>query len=187
MTKMSDREIVMAYISTLPDTKMKEVYQILTERYEIHKRKFMLFNREGVEARAPNGKIRLRPYQYERILGTYGEQGFHRLVEILYDYITYLEENTECVRDGRRKLKDLSVISHYHILTKGWVAQRYEQENPQYSIILDEDTEKLVDFFEIESKAQAIKYIQQTPKELRYDNQEIIYLTSKYDIKPEEV
>lgn len=185
MAKVSDREIVLAYISTLPDSKMKEVYQILTERYEIHKRKFMLLNREGIEAKAPEGKVRLRPYQYERLIASYGEFGFHRLVEIFYDYLTYLENNWECVKDGKRKLKDLSVISHYHILGKGWVAQKYEQENPQVSII-EEPEEKFIDFFEIESKAQALKFIEQTPPELRYDNQEIIYLVNKYDIKEEE-
>ena len=179
--KMSDREIVMAYISTLPDSKMQEVYQILTERYEIHKRKFMLFNREGVEAKAPDGKVRLRPYQYERLIKAYGEQGFHRLVEIFYDYLTYLENNWECVKDGKRKLKDLSVISHYHILGKGWVAQKYERENPQVSVIQDEG-EELIDFYEVESKTQAIKFIQQTPPELRYDNQEIIFLVNKFGI-----
>lgn len=182
MTKQSDREIVIAYISTLPDSKMKEVYQILTERYEIHRRKFMLFNREGIEAKAPEGKVRLRPYQYERLLQAYGEQGFHRLIEIFWDYLDYLEKNWECVKDGKRKLKDLSLISHYHILGKGWVAERFERENPQGSYILEEGEEPPIDFFEIENRSQAIKYIQQTPPELRYDNQEVIYLVDKYQI-----
>lgn len=184
--KMSDREIVMAFISTLPDKKMKEVYQLLTERYAIHKAKYLLFNREGIESKAPEGKIRLRPYQYERLIKVYGEQGFHRLVEILYDYITYLEENTECVYNGRRKLKDLSVISHYHILSKGWVAEKYMRENPQVSIY-DESEDESIDFFEVEDKAQAIRFINQTSPELRFDNSDIVYLMNKYDIKEDEL
>ena len=186
MAKMSDREIVIAYISTLPDSKMKEVYQLLTERYEIHKRKFMLFNREGIEAKAPEGKVRLRPYQYERLLASYGEQGFHILVEYMWDYLDYLEKNWECVVDGKRKLRDLTTVSHYHIMGKGWVAQKYERNYPQVSIT-NQPEEEMIDFFEIENKSQAIRYIQQTPPELRYDNQEIIFLVNKFNIDTKEI
>lgn len=179
--KQTDREIVIAYITTLPDKYMKEIYQILTERYDLHRAKYILLNREGVQAKAPEGKVRLRPYQMERLIKGYGEQGFHRLVEIFYDYLVYLEENTECVLNGKKKLKDLSVISHYHILGKGWVAEKYVRENPQFSYY-EEPEDKPIDFFEINSKATAIKFIKQTPVELRFDNPDIIYLVDKYNI-----
>lgn len=181
MTKQTDREILISYITTLPDKYMKEIYQILTERYNLHKTKYLILNREGVVAKAPEGKVRLRPYQMERLIKGYGELGFHRLVEIMYDYIQYLEENTECVPRGKSKLRDLSVISHYNIMSKGWVAEKFIRENPQYSYI-EEPEVKYIDFFDIENKSQAIKFIQQTPPELRYDNQEIIYLVDKYNI-----
>lgn len=176
----TDREVLISYITTLPDKYMKEIYQILTERYDLHRAKYILLNREGVQAKAPEGKVRLRPYQMERLIKGYGEQGFHRLVEIFYDYLRYLEENTECVLNGKRKLKDLSVISHYHILGKGWVAERYLRENPQVSIT--EEQLNFIDFFDVDSKAKAIEFIRQTPVELRYDNQDIIYLVDKYNI-----
>lgn len=181
MHKQSDREILIAYITTLPDKYMKEIYQILTERYDIHRAKYILLNREGVQAKAPEGKVRLRPYQMERLIAGYGEQGFHRLVEIFWDYLDYLEKNTECVVRGKQKLKELQVISHYHILGKGWVAEKFIRENPQFSY-QEEQEEKYIDFFDVDSKAKAIKFIQQTPIELRYDNQEIIYLVNKYNI-----
>lgn len=179
--KQTDKEMVIAYITTLPDKYMKDIYQILTERYDTHKAKYLLFNREGVQAKAPEGKVRLRPYQVERLIKGYGEQGFHRLVEIFWDYLDYLEKNTECVVRGKQKLKELSVISHYNILGKGWVAEKFVRENPQFSYHEELD-EEYIDFFDVDSKGKAIKYIKQTPIELRYDNQEIIYLVDKYGI-----
>lgn len=179
--KQTDKEMVIAYITTLPDKYMKDIYQILTERYDIHKAKYLLFNREGVQAKAPEGKVRLRPYQVERLIKGYGEQGFHRLVEIFWDYLDYLEKNTECVVRGKQKLKELSVISHYNILGKGWVAEKFVRENPQFSYY-EEPDEEYIDFFDVDSKGKAIKFIKQTPVELRFDNQEIIYLVDKYGI-----
>lgn len=186
MTKLSDREQVVALISTIPDKHMKDILLFLQERYVPHRTKYMLFNREGIEAKAPEGKVRLRPYQYERLVKGYGEQGFHILVEYMWDYLDYLEKNWECIVNGKKKLKELSVISHYHIMGKGWVAQKFEHNYPQYSII-EEPDEDMIDFFDIENKSQAIKYIQQTPPELRFDNQEITYLVNKYDIKEDEI
>lgn len=183
---MTDKEVLIAYVSTLPEKKCREAYQILSERFEIHKRKYLLFNRQGVEAKAPDGKIRLRPFHYERILRAFGEEGFHRLVELLYDYIVYLEENTDCVYMGRRKLKELQTVCHYNILTKGWVADKYFKENPNLSIKDDEQND-IVDFFDIDSKFMAIRFIEQTPPELRFDNDDIAYLMTKYDIKQEEI
>lgn len=183
---MEPKEILRAYCSTLTDKQAKIAYQLLTERFEIHKKKFLLFNRDGKEAKAPDGKIRLRPFHVERILATYGEWGFHHLIEILYDYIVYLENNVDCVASGRRKLNNLSQISHYNILTKGWVAEKFHQMYPNFSIV-EEEEEELVDFFKIENRSQAIKFINQTPKELRYDNEDIVYLCTQYDIKPEDI
>ena len=178
--KQTDREIVHAFIDTLPDKHMKDIYQLLTERYDIHKAKYLLFNREGVQCKAPEGKVRLRPYQMERLIKGYGNFGFQKLCEIMWDYIDYLEKNTECVLNGKRKLKELSLISHYNILGKGWVAEKFMRLYPQVSIT--EDQTDYIDFFDVDTKAMAIKFIQQIPPELRYDNQEIIYLVDKYNI-----
>lgn len=180
MAKQSDREVLMAYISTLPDKYMKEIYQLLTERYDLHRAKYILLNREGIKAKAPDGKVRLRPYQMERLIAGYGEQGFHILVEYMYDYIKYLEENTECVLRGKQKLRELQTISHYHIMGKGWVAEKFMRNYPQYSIA--EEQQDYIDFFDIDSKQKAIEFIRQIPPELRYNNQEIIYLVDKYNI-----
>lgn len=178
--KQSDREVVHAFIDTLPDKYMKDIYQALTERYDIHKAKYLLFNREGAQCKAPEGKVRLRPYQMERLIKGYGEQGFHVLVEYMYDYIKYLEENTECVMRGKHKLKELHTISHYHIMGKGWVAEKFMRNYPQYSIT--EEQSEFIDFMDVANHQQAIEFIKQVPPELRYGNQEIIYLVDKYNI-----
>ena len=87
---------------------------------------------------------------------------------------------------GRRKLKELQTVCHYNILTKGWVAAKYFKENPNLSIKDDEQND-IVDFFDIDSKFMAIRFIEQTPPELRFDNDDIAYLMTKYDIKQEEI
>lgn len=185
--KRTDKEILLAYCSTLSDRKCKIAYQLLTERFEIHRKKYLLFNREGEEATAPQGKVRLRPYQLERILKVYGHHGLHILIEILYDYIVYLENNWECVVAGKKKLRDLQSISHYGILTKGWVAEKFHRLYPNFSLGREDEEEELIDFFKIENKTQAIKFIKQTPPELRYDNEDIVYLYTKYDIKEDDI
>ena len=179
--KQTDREIVHAFIDTLPDKHMKDIYEILLERYDIHRAKYLLFNKEGTQAKAPEGKVRLRPYQMERLIKGYGQLGFQKLCEIMWGYIDYLERNTECVLNGKRKLKELQTISHYHIMGKGWVAERFTKLYPQYSIQEEEDG-KYIDFLDVNSKATAIEFIKQIPVELRFDNKEIIYLVDKYNI-----
>lgn len=176
----TDREIVHAFIDTLPDKHMKDIYEILVERYDIHKAKYLLFNKEGTQAKAPEGKVRLRPYQMERLIKGYGQLGFQKLCEIMWGYIDFVERNTDCVSQGRQKLKKLSVISHYQLMSKGWVAQKFTEDYPQVSIT--EEQADYIDFFDINSKEQAIEFIRQTPVEFRYDNQEIIYLVDKYNI-----
>ena len=183
-TKLSPQETLIAYCSTLSSKKAKEAYQILLERFEIHRARVMTFTREGTECPPPNGKIRLTPSQYETILSNYGEQGFHELCEILYDYIIHLEERAECEAIARKRLREYQKISHYYKLTKGWVAQRYEEAHPNTIISLEN---KPLDFFDIDTKAKAIEYIKSIPNELRFDNKEIAYLIMEYKLDEKDI
>ena len=185
MEKLTSKETLIAYCSTLSEKNCKIGFQLLQERFETHRKKHLLFNRAGVEANSPDGKVRLTPNQYKMILEEYGELGFHRMVELLYDYIVHLEERAECELVARQRLKEYSKISHYYKMTKGWVAKRYEEENPtRGGSVLQEDT---LNFEDVTNKAQAITFIKSIPSHLRFDNQEITFLMFEYNIKQEEL
>lgn len=190
MEKLTNKEILISYCSTLSENKCKIAYQALQERFEITRKKNMLFNREGVEALAPEGKIRLTPNQFKMILEVYGEQGFHRLCELLYDYIVNLEERAPFETVAKQRLKNYNSISHYYKLTRGWVAERYEQEcqrDNKYSAVATMDENKFLNFEDIKSKLDAITYIKSIPSHLRYDNVEISYLYNEYGLVDEDI
>lgn len=184
MSKQSDRETLTAYISTLSNKKCKEAYQILLERFEIHRARCLTFNREGKEAKPPEGKIRLTPNQFTSIIETYGELGFHELCEILYDYIIHLEERAPAETIARRRLKEYQKISHYYKLTKGWVAQRYSERHPEVAITNEKEPLR---FEQIQTKSQAIEYIKSIPTHLRFNDPEITYLMMNYEVKNEDI
>ena len=136
----------------------------MQERFETHRKKHLLFNRAGVEANSPDGKVRLTPNQYKMLLEEYGELGFHRMVELLYDYIVHLEERAECELVARQRLK---------------------AENPaRGGSVPQEDT---LNFEDVKNKTQAIKFIKSIPRHLRFDNQEITFLMFEYNIKQDEL
>ena len=185
MTKQTAKDTLIAYCSTLSEKNCKIAFQLLQERFEIHRKKHLLFNRAGVEATSPEGKVRLTPNQYKMLLEEYGELGFHRMCELLYDYIVHLEERAECELVARQRLKEYSKISHYYKMTKGWVAKRYEEENPTRGN--SEPQEDTLNFEDVSNKTQAIKFIKSIPSHLRFDNQEITFLMFEYDIKQDEL
>lgn len=184
MTKQTPQEILIAYCSTLSDKKAKEAYQILLERFEIHRARCLTFDRYGKECPPPLGKIRLTPNQFEKVLATYGEIGFHSLCEILYDYIVRLEEQALYEVTARRQLKKYQTISHFYKLTSGWVAQRYAEAHPEVVII---NEKKPLRYELISNKAQAIEWIKSIPIELRFNTPEIANLIMEYDIKEDEI
>lgn len=179
---LSDKEILIAFCSTLSDKNSKIAYQILTERFDIHRAKHLLFNRNGVQVNAPEGKIRLTSNQYKMVLEELGEQIFHRACELLYDYICNLEERVsygDIV--AKQRLKEYNKITHYYRIMRGWVAQKLEQEFPQRY------NDRTLKFEEVSNKKQAMDYINSIPKEYRLNNNEIVFLVTKYGIDANEI
>lgn len=183
--KVTSREALIAYCSTLSEKNCKLAIQILQERFDIHRAKHLLFNRAGVESPTPEGKVRLTPNQHKMVLEEYGELGFHRLVELLYDYIVHLEERAPFELVARQRLKEYSKISHYYKMTKGWVAKRYEEEHPTIGSCPTQ--EDVLNFEDVQTKGQAIKFIKSIPRHLRFDNQEVTYLMFEYGITQDEL
>lgn len=178
LPKPTNKEILIGYISTLTDNQSKEAYQILLERFNPKRARIIKFTREGIQA--TNGKVRLTPKEYERIIAQCGEIYFHRAVEVLYDYIVHLEERSVCESLTRQRLREYNKISHYYKLTKGWVAEKVTQEMNINSQPTSNPYNESLNFYDIETLEQAKEYIKSIPIELRPDNPEIEYLTVKF-------
>lgn len=178
LPKPTNKEILIGYITTLTDNQSKEAYQILLERFNPKRARIIKFTREGIQA--TNGKVRLTPREYERIIEQCGEIYFHRAVEVLYDYIVHLEERSVCESLTRQRLREYNKISHYYKLTKGWVAERITQEMNINSQPTSNPYNESLNFYDIETLEQAKEYIKSIPIELRPDNPEIEYLTVKF-------
>lgn len=178
--KLTAKETLIGYASTLNEGQAKEAYQILLERFSSKRARVIKLNRNGIQD--INGKVRLTPREYERLVEERGELYFHRVVEILYDYICYLEDRAESETPARRRLKEYQKISHYYKLTKGWVAERYQEElnkNNQSKIASKSYNESL-SVWDIETLEQAQKFIDELPSELKINNPEVEYLIVRF-------
>lgn len=178
--KLTNKETLIGYAGTLTEVQAKEAYQILLERFSCKRARIIKFNREGIQDPIV-GKVRLTPREYERLIEEAGDLYFHRVVEILYDYIIYLEERAPYEATTRRRLNEYKKISHYHKLTKGWVAQRYEEElNNNNSKGNSNPYSETLNVYDINSEEQAQRYINELPVELRINNPDIDFLIMKY-------
>lgn len=180
---LTDREILEAYITTLPERNIKEAYQILRERFDIKRPRIIKLNVNGEVS--PVGRVRLRQGELDKLIKNCGEYKFHWLVSTLHKYLDDLAERAECDATLRRRLRQYERTSHYYKLTKGWVAQSYVINGAPNAPKHKEG----LSFYEIETRSQAEEYINSIPKWLRMDNPEIEYLVAKYPdlITPEKV
>lgn len=171
--KLTAQEVLRGYIGTLTEKQSKEAYQLLLERFSPKRARVIKFDRNGTQS--ITGKVRLTPREYERLIEERGELYFHRVVEILYDYICYLEERAEAEAPIKKRLREYRRISHYYKLTKGWVFEKYNLEFGQQS-----NYDESLCVWDIETLAQAQKYYDSIPAALRINNPEIEYLTSRF-------
>lgn len=178
--KLTAKEILIGYVGTLTEKQAKEAYQMLLERFSSKRARVIKFNRNGIQD--VNGKVRLTPREYERLVEERGELYFHRVVEILYDYICYLEDRAESETPARRRLKEYQRISHYYKLTKGWVAQRYEDDliKDNQSKVSSKAYNETLSAWDIETLEQAQRFINELPNELRINNPEVEYLVTRF-------
>ena len=61
--KLTAKEILQAFVSTLSEKNCKEAYRLLRERYDKSKVRMLTLNREGVPV--VDGLVRLRPKEME--------------------------------------------------------------------------------------------------------------------------
>lgn len=177
--KLTAKETLIGYAGTLTEKQAKEAYQMLLERFSSKRARVIKLNRNGVQDPI-GGKVRLTPREYERLIEEKGELYFHRVIEILYDYICYLEDRAESEVTTRRRLKEYQRISHYYKLTKGWVAERYNQEHNIQSEATSTPYNKSLSVWDIETLEQAQTFYNELPNELKINNPEVEYLATRF-------
>lgn len=181
--KRTNKEILLAFCNTLSEANSLKAYKLLTEEFEIRRPVVLKFNRDGVEDKK-EGKVRLRRQDIAKITELLGEKYLLLAIQIMYDYISYLEQQAPYDASKRRKLRDLKTRNHYIDLTRGWVAEKIEKDYPAINRSLDTETLTLES---VKTLEQARIYLKTIPSYLRINNPEVIFLTNKYPELLEEV
>lgn len=173
-------EVLIGYVSTLPEGKCKEAYLILRERFDVVRPRIIKLNALGEEDK--NGRVRLRAGELEKLITTTSEYKFHWLINKLHSYLDNLAERAESEAPCKRRLREYEKISHYYKLTKGWVAQSYANEAtpPRYT-----KEPKAIDFYSIKTEDEAVTYVASLAPNLRINNPEVEWLTGVYPTLPE--
>lgn len=181
--KKSNKEILLAFCNTLSEANSIKAYKLLTEEFEIRRPVVLKFNRDGVEDKK-EGKVRLRRQDVGKITELLGEKYLLLAIQIMYDYISYLEQQAPYDATKRRKLRDLKTRNHYIDLTRGWVAEKIEKNYPAINRNLDIETLSLED---VKTLEQARTFVKQLPSYLRINNPEVDLLVMKYPELLEEI
>lgn len=181
--KKSNKEILLAFCNTLSEANSIKAYKLLTEEFEIRRPVVLKFNRDGVEDKK-EGKVRLRRQDVAKITELLGEKYLLLAIQIMYDYISYLEQQAPYDATKRRKLRDLKTRNHYIDLTRGWVAEKIEKNYPAINRSLDVETLSLED---VKTLEQARTFVKQLPSYLRINNPEVDLLVMKYPELLEEI
>lgn len=181
--KKTNKEILLAFCNTLSEANSIKAYKLLTEEFEIRRPVVLKFNRDGVEDKK-EGKVRLRRQDVGKITELLGEKYLLLAIQIMYDYISYLEQQAPYDATKRRKLRDLKTRNHYIDLTRGWVAEKIEKNYPAINRSLDIETLSLED---VKTLEQARIFVKQLPSYLRVNNPEVDLLVMKYPELLEEI
>lgn len=181
--KKTNKEILLAFCNTLSEANSIKAYKLLTEEFEIRRPVVLKFNRDGVEDKK-EGKVRLRRQDVGKITELLGEKYLLLAIQIMYDYISYLEQQAPYDATKRRKLRDLKTRNHYIDLTRGWVAEKIEKNYPAINRSLDIETLSLED---VKTLEQARTFVKQLPSYLRVNNPEVDLLVMKYPELLEEI
>lgn len=181
--KRTNKEILLAFCNTLSEANSLRAYKLLSEEFEIRRPVVVKFDRDGNENKL-EGKVRLRKQDVVKITELLGEKYLLLAIQIMYDYINYLEQQAPYDASKRRKLRDLKTRNHFIDLTRGWVAEKIEKEYPAINRSLDIETLSLED---VKTLEQARTFIKQLPSYLRINNPEVDLLVMKYPELLEEI
>ena len=173
-TKMSSKEMLLGYINTLSEQDCANLYFIL--HGVMKDARYVYFNSQGEEIEvdettADMGSfIKLTRNQYGTLMYKYGK-----------------EKLVECIKILFIASKDKSRLGEYNRFRHltGWVEAEYNRLH-RYSELHDSGyDESIPPFTQIETKEQAIKWINSLPKANQYDDAYVIYLKNKFNIAKE--
>lgn len=174
--RKTNKEVLLAFCNTLSEANSLRAYKLLSEEFEIRRPVVLKFNREGAEDKT-NGKVRLRKQDVVKITEMLGEKYLLLAIQIMYDYIEYLESKSSYEAKARRTLRDLKTRNHFIDLTRGWVARKIEHDYPAVNRSLDIKTLTLED---VDTLEKAKTFVKQLPSYLRINNPEVDCLVMKY-------
>lgn len=180
--KRTNKEILLAFCNTLSEANSLRAYKLLSEEFEIRRPVIVKFNRDGEEDKK-EGKVRLRKQDVVKITELLGEKYLLLAIQIMYDYISYLEQQAPYDATKRRKLRDLKTRNHFIDLTRGWVAEKIEKDYPAVNRNLDIKTLSIED---VNTLDKARTFIKQLPSYLRINNPEVELLVNRYPELTEE-
>lgn len=172
---LSNKDVLIAYCSTLSEDKCKRAYKLLNDEFNIDRSKTIRLNANCVQDDI--GLLRMTTKQFNKALTSLGEYKLKWCISCIYEYLDYLKQQIELgnVR-AKRQYKLYTTESIYPQLMTGWVQERYSKEaRPPVNLNAGN-----LDFYCIKTENDALEYIKNMPIELVEDSPEIDFLTAKY-------
>ena len=175
ISKLSDKEILIAFCNNLGDASCKKAYKLLMQEFNIDRSRLIRLNKNGVID--DGGLLRIKSKQYDKMLNECSEYKYKWLIGCLYEYVEYLKEKAELGDlQAKQKLKTYTNNSCYPNLMSGWVMDKYKM----YGARNEPPREKRMSLDSVRTLDDAIKYINSIPQELLMESPELEYLASKY-------
>ena len=168
----SNKEILQGYVQSLSDSQCKRAYLLLREEFTPDRSKYIRFN--GLGERDDSGLVRLKKAQCTRLLNNFGEFAARWKIKTLHNYIDYLQAHKDESPQMRTKWRRYRDCDHYAILARGWVHDKFLEENPQPVL------PKRIDIFSVKTAAEARLFIEQEGLENLSDSPELEYLVNRY-------
>lgn len=169
--RMTSKEILLGYINTLSDQQCAEIYFVCKD--VIEHPNYMYFDKDGniisfLEAQE-QFHIKLTRNQYSELIAKWGEKKVKECIQILA---------VHNVQKGR-----LYELSSYRMIN-GWVEREWKRLNGRrrYTRKDDGSIDFLPPFTEIDTKADAEKWIALTPPDYRNRSPYVFYLRNKFNI-----
>lgn len=168
----TNKEILQAYIQTLTNLQCKKAYMMLREEFSPDRSKYIRYNRLG--ELDETGLVKLKKAQATRLFNNFGEFAVKWKIKTLHDYIEYLEAHKDESSQMRAKWRRYRDGDHYAVMARGWVHDKFLQENPQPTL------PKRIDIFDVKSAADANLFIEQEGLENLSDSPELEYIINKF-------
>lgn len=171
---LSDKDILLAYCSTLSEARCRRAYQLLKLEFNTDNTRMIKLNKHGVQD--DRGLLRMHTKQFDKCLEEFGKDMFNWLIERMYRYVENLTTRAERGETrAKSKLKEYTLQSIYPHLHDNWILDEY------YKALGEQEQANRIDFYSIKTEEDALKYVQDIPPEyLDGYTGELEHLTARY-------